>query len=447
MLNWTLRPRFLCDMVSSEYLQRMAQSGWQLKILGKSFLYFKKCPPETINYAVDVMSKDRLDSADSIHSPRVQEYLDMCRESGWDFVDGDGVFFVFSTKKEAIPLQTDPEGYWNSIQSLRNRRTLWQYASVVFFAVMMIVLFAMTGLYSVLLSTTNMMLISALGVCFLWMILLWLSQAVIGHVAEKQLKAGQVPQEIDDRKWAWIDCISTLGILLLLTVTMCIAQHIPMLPMLGLVAVFWLLWTVGRDLLYHMFWIHFQSSRLAAVLLVGLTMALLEVGAEITTGLPIAWDVPTMGPIAMPVNEDGKYPWDPYITGEDLGWPARKDGKSYWQGTQHAVQYDYSTGTPYALNYKLFYSPYDFAVNSFCRMAERYSLAGPGAIEATDYREYSIKTVEGVEASGWITLNKHYLLRYDQWVLHVMVDDWLTQEQLEILANKMNYFIAETMGE
>ena len=193
MLNWTLRPRFLCDMVSSEYLQRMAQSGWQLKILGRSFLYFKKCPPETINYAVDVMSKDRLDSADSIHSPRVQEYLDMCRESGWDFVDGDGVFFVFSTKKEAIPLQTDPEGYWNSIQSLRNRRTLWNYASVVFFAVMMVVLFAMTGLYSVLLSATDMMLISALCVCFLWMILQWLSQAVIGHVAEKQLKAGKVP--------------------------------------------------------------------------------------------------------------------------------------------------------------------------------------------------------------------------------------------------------------
>ena len=80
-------------------------------------------------------------------------------------------------------------------------------------------------------------------------------------------------------------------------------------------------------------------------------------------------------------------------------------------------------------------------------MAERYSLAGPGGVEATDHKEYSIKTVEGVEASGWIALNKHYLLRYDQWVLHVMVDDWLTQEQLEILANKMNYFIVETMGE
>lgn len=447
MLSWTIRPRFMCDMVSSEYLQRMAHSGWQLKILGRSFLYFKKCQPETMKYAVDVMSKDRLDMEHSIHSPRVQEYIGMCQEFGWDFVDGDGVFFVFSTKKDAVSLQTDPEGYWNSIQTLRNRRILRQFAIVGFFAVVMVVLFVLTGLYSVLLSATNMMLISALCLYFLWLILQWLWSVMIGRRAEKHLTAGDVPKEMDDRKWAWIDMIGTFGLLLLLTVILCVVQHIPMIPMLGLATAFALLWSIGSDLLYHMFWIHFQTSRLAAAVLVGLTILLLEVGAEFMTGLPIAWDVPTMGPIATSVNEDGKYPWNPYITGEDLGWTAREDADSYWEGTRHAVEYHYSAGVPHALKYELFYSPYDMAVDSFCRKAERYYLPGPGVVEVTDRREYVVETVPQMEVSGWKAFWNHYLLRIDNWAFHVMVDDPLTQEQLEILANKMNYFIAENMGE
>jgi len=443
MLGWTIRPRFMCDMVSSEYLQRMAEKGWQLKILGGSFLYFKKCPPETITYAVDVMSKDRLDVKHSLQSPRVQEYIGMCQEYGWDFVDGDGLFFVFSTKNDAVPLQTDPEGYWDSIQYLRNRRTLRRFASVVFFSVLLIVLFALTGLYSVLLSATNIMLISAVGVYFAWFILQWIWSIILGRRAEKQLRAGTIPKEMDDRKWAWIDMISSFGMILLLVVVVCVVQNLPMLPMLGLAVVFALLWSVGGDLLYHLFWIHFQSSRLAAAILVGLTMLLLEAGAEVMTGLPIAWDVPTMGLIAMPVNEDGKYLWEPYITGTDLGWPAREDADSYWEGTRHAVEYHYSAGTPYAMRYELFYSPYSLAMDSFCRTAERYYLPGPGVVEVTDRREYSIETVDGVEASGWKAFWNHYLLQMDDWAFHVMTDDVLTQEQLEILANKMNYFIAE----
>ena len=443
MLGWTIRPRFMCDMVSVEYLQHMAQSGWQLKILGRSFLYFKKCPPETITYSVDVMSKDRLEIEHSIQSPRVQEYIGMCQEFGWDFVDGDGVFFVFSTKKDAVPLQTDPEGYWNSIQTLRNRRILRQFAIVGFFAVVMVVLYALTGLYSVLLSNTSIMLTSAFCVYFAWIIVQWLWSIMLGRKAEKQLKAGAVPKEMDDRKWAWIDSISTFGLLLLLTVILCVVQHIPMIPMLGLAAAFALLWSIGSDLLYHMFWIHFQTSRLAAVILVGTTIMLLEVGAEVMTGLPIAWGVPTMGPIAMPVNEDGTYPWDPFVTGEDLGWPASENADSKWKGTRHAVEYNYSAGTPYAMRYELFYSPYKLAVDSFCRTAERYYLPGPGVVEVTDRREYVVETVPQMEVSGWKAFWNHYLLRIDDWAFHVMADDVLTQEQIEILANKMNYYIAE----
>ena len=64
-------------------------------------------------------------------------------------------------------------------------------------------------------------------------------------------------------------------------------------------------------------------------------------------------------------------------------------------------------------------------------------------VEITNQTEYGLDSAAYLEVSGWDAFWNHYLFRVDDWALHVMTRDALTQEQRELLASKMNYFIAE----
>ena len=119
--------------------------------------------------------------------------------------------------------------------------------------------------------------------------------------------------------------------------------------------------------------------------------------------------------------------------------------ESSWQGTAHAVQYRYSSLGANSFTYKLFCSPYDWAVKSFCKTAERYSLPGVGVVEISDWKEYDLDAAPYMEISGWDAFWNHYLFCVDDWAMHVMTEDALTEEQIEILANKMNYFITQNV--
>ena len=96
MFGWTIRPRIFDNGISESYLSDMAAKGWYLRKLG-----YKR---------------------DSRH---IQEYLQICEEGGWQFVDCDKTFYVFVAKDEAAsPLQTDPTAYRSTVFSQRKRSLL-----------------------------------------------------------------------------------------------------------------------------------------------------------------------------------------------------------------------------------------------------------------------------------------------------------------------------------
>lgn len=64
-------------------------------------------------------------------------------------------------------------------------------------------------------------------------------------------------------------------------------------------------------------------------------------------------------------------------------------------------------------------------------------------VEVTNQKEYTVEAVSDMEVSGWDAFWDHYLFCANGWALHVMTEDPLTQEQIEIIASQMNEFVLE----
>ena len=79
------------------------------------------------------------------------------------------------------------------------------------------------------------------------------------------------------------------------------------------------LWSVGGDLLYYVCWRYFQTTRIAAIVLVGVTMCLLIGNVEIPAPM---W-------IEVPTEAESVSVWQPFVTEEDLGWPVMDGGEKH----------------------------------------------------------------------------------------------------------------------
>jgi len=109
-----------------EYLEKMALKGWKLqKIktimetmgLGKplfSIFVFEKIQPQKLVYAVEVIDKITLFGGKP--EEQEQEYLEFCKEAGWQFVSGYSRVHVFvSDDLEIVPIETDEKMKFETI--------------------------------------------------------------------------------------------------------------------------------------------------------------------------------------------------------------------------------------------------------------------------------------------------------------------------------------------
>ena len=140
-----------------EYLEEMALKGWKLKCF-KTYFCFEKIEPQKLYYAVEIFSK--ASTFDTVPTASTNEYIDYCREAGWDFICNVGQINIFvSDTKNAIPIETDEALKLKTI----TKGILKQHASFWFFLFPMFLLdAAMSFLNFESLATMNINLIAFL---------------------------------------------------------------------------------------------------------------------------------------------------------------------------------------------------------------------------------------------------------------------------------------------
>ena len=111
-----------------EYLEDMALKGWRLKYI-KKFYYFEKIEPQPLYYAVEVFSKASI--YDTVPSDTAHEYIDCCRQAGWEFVCASGQINVFvSDSKDTVPIETDERLKFKTI-----KKSMLKQSGITWFAV------------------------------------------------------------------------------------------------------------------------------------------------------------------------------------------------------------------------------------------------------------------------------------------------------------------------
>ena len=98
-----------------DYLEQQASQGYKLvKVEGNYFL-FEKTEPCNIKYSVEVFNK--ASNYDTIPAKTTEEFIEFCREAGWEYVCSRGKIQIFSTTDEnVVPIETDPKAKLKTIK-------------------------------------------------------------------------------------------------------------------------------------------------------------------------------------------------------------------------------------------------------------------------------------------------------------------------------------------
>lgn len=109
-----------------EFLEDMAEQGWMFVKQKGMFYYFKPCQPRKLHFAVDIFDKATI--FDTRPEAQTREYIEYCRECGWNFLYTNGKFQIFySEEEEPVSIQTDDRIKLKLIHkyTLMNRGGLW----------------------------------------------------------------------------------------------------------------------------------------------------------------------------------------------------------------------------------------------------------------------------------------------------------------------------------
>lgn len=103
------------------YLEALALQGYELVKIGPSMIgHFMKIPPTAIQYYVDLVRDEEMEA-------EIEDYIELCKESGWKLVGkiGDAKIFKAIKDTEPIPIHTDKEIEAKHIIGTVRRREGW----------------------------------------------------------------------------------------------------------------------------------------------------------------------------------------------------------------------------------------------------------------------------------------------------------------------------------
>lgn len=112
-----------------EYLNRQAAQGWELVKVGLFSAKFRATDRTDLKYCTDLLSYRRRSEG----RERQREYLELCREGGWELVDRAGHIGIFASLPgtDPAPIQTDPDTEWYSYQRAYRNSLFWSVVAIL----------------------------------------------------------------------------------------------------------------------------------------------------------------------------------------------------------------------------------------------------------------------------------------------------------------------------
>lgn len=107
----TMKKRFYFDYTDLDavrvFLEQKSREGWMVRSITGCRFEFTACEPRTRRINVEILPT--ADRSDCAPDGRTLEYLELCREAGWQDVAHAGPLYVFATEDPTIPdVVTDP---------------------------------------------------------------------------------------------------------------------------------------------------------------------------------------------------------------------------------------------------------------------------------------------------------------------------------------------------
>jgi len=435
MLGWTIRYT-RNYRVSTQYLEEMAAQGWMLKLYGQSVMFFKKCEPRKLRFAIDYMSKERYQFLENRKSPHVQEYLDLCAESGWDFVDGDGYVYIFCTEDErAVPLQTDAQTYLDSVQWHKKGRLM----ALVFAAIMFAILYAfpLVKNYSQLLLVEGSSVFYAMvGFVMATLIAEITEFGLILRRERRILEGGQLPDTDPSSQrgqWErWVLPIVWVGVY---GGIMFFSGYRRVWGLVILLAYYFFMKIIGA-VLHHVAWNHFRGAYYIKEHVLFLTVGILFVTMLWSVGQVPQKEVPATNPGI--VQEQN---WEPPIVMADLDRESHPDRVTKEvKGSKKAREYYYheGLGKDY-MSYTIYVNDNESAVMMQMVGDEYYQFMEKVRLDALALG--LDEAITWAESDG--TLRKTIWCRSGNYVMKIYTGFTLTEEQLKTVAELFLEWIEE----
>lgn len=106
------------------WLEQMAREGWHLTRGGILFK-FRKGPPSMVRYQLDYRTETGV---------QLKEYLDLCRDAGWEHVSRFANWHYFRTAEPSAPdLHTDPASLADRYKRILALLAIVLFANMPFF--------------------------------------------------------------------------------------------------------------------------------------------------------------------------------------------------------------------------------------------------------------------------------------------------------------------------
>lgn len=83
-----------------EFLENQAKEGYKLVKVEGSNYWFEEIEPCEIKYAVEIFNK--ASNYDTIPAKTTEEFIEFCREAGWNYISSRGKLLFFQVQKRML---------------------------------------------------------------------------------------------------------------------------------------------------------------------------------------------------------------------------------------------------------------------------------------------------------------------------------------------------------
>lgn len=120
----------------SELFERLAEKGWHFHKLYAFSALFVKGEKQSCRHTVDSLIPPRKQDDDV----NIYEYYEMCRQNGWEHIDGFGQFQVFKAIKgmKQTPLQSDSDFEFEHVYKTE-KKNLWDILILLIVAILFLI--------------------------------------------------------------------------------------------------------------------------------------------------------------------------------------------------------------------------------------------------------------------------------------------------------------------